>query len=178
MQIHQLYTQSVLRNFTYLIQLDDGSAIVIDPWEDESVNQRLKERGLTLTAIINTHEHWDHTQGNEALIAKHGCQVWAHANGEGKIPGLTRMLGANEIIDLEDDVQIKVLDTPGIPLLTFASCSVRAALLKQFLPVILCLMQGLATAVMAVMQRCFIVLFQSNSIPLMTALLCTLATNI
>ena len=113
MQIHQLYTKSVLRNFTYLIQLADGSAIVIDPWEDESVNQHLKEKGLTLMAIINTHEHWDHTQGNEALIAKHGCQVWAHANGEGKIPGLTRMLGANEIIDLEDDVQIKVLDTPG-----------------------------------------------------------------
>jgi len=86
MQIHQLYTQSVLRNFTYLIQLDDGNAIVIDPWEDESVNQRLKERGLTLTAIINTHEHWDHTQGNEALIAKHGCQVWAHANGEARYP--------------------------------------------------------------------------------------------
>ena len=113
MQIHQLYTKSVLRNFTYLIQLADGSAIVIDPWEDESVNQHLKEKGLTLMAIINTHEHWDHTQGNEALIAKHGCQVWAHANGEGKIPGLTRMLGVNEIIDLEDDVQIKVLDTPG-----------------------------------------------------------------
>ena len=113
MQIHQLYTKSVLRNFTYLIQLADGSAIVIDPWEDESINQHLKEKGLTLMTIINTHEHWDHTQGNEALIAKHGCQVWAHANGEGKIPGLTRMLGANEIIDLEDDVQIKVLDTPG-----------------------------------------------------------------
>ena len=113
MQIHQLYTKSVLRNFTYLIQLADGSAIVIDPWEDESISQHLKEKGLTLMAIINTHEHWDHTQGNEALIAKHGCQVWAHANGEGKIPGLTRMLGANEIIDLEDDVQIRVLDTPG-----------------------------------------------------------------
>ena len=77
MQIHQLYTKSVLRNFTYLIQLADGSAIVIDPWEDESINQHLKEKGLTLMAIINTHEHWDHTQGNEALIAKHGCQVWA-----------------------------------------------------------------------------------------------------
>ena len=55
MQIHQLYTQSVLRNFTYLIQLDDGSAIVIDPWEDESVNQRLKERGLTLTLLPSRH---------------------------------------------------------------------------------------------------------------------------
>jgi hydroxyacylglutathione hydrolase len=113
MQVHQLYTQSILRNFTYLIELADGSAIVIDPWEDEGVNRFLDDKGLTLMAIINTHEHWDHTQGNEALFTKHDCQVWAHANGEGKIPGLTRKLVANEIINLETGVQIKVLDTPG-----------------------------------------------------------------
>ena len=77
MQVHQLYTQSILRNFTYLIELADGSAIVIDPWEDEGVNRFLDDKGLTLMAIINTHEHWDHTQGNEALFTKHDCQVWA-----------------------------------------------------------------------------------------------------
>ena len=113
MQVHQLYTQSMLRNFTYLIELADRNAIVIDPWDDEGVNRFLDDNDLTLTAIINTHEHWDHTQGNEALIAKHDCQVWAHTNGEGKIPGLTRKLVANEIINLEVNVQIKVLDTPG-----------------------------------------------------------------
>ena len=113
MQVHQLYTQSTLRNFTYLIELADRNTIVIDPWDDEGVNRFLDDNDLTLTAIINTHEHWDHTQGNEALIAKHDCQVWAHTNGEGKIPGLTRKLVANEIINLEVNVQIKVLDTPG-----------------------------------------------------------------
>ena len=113
MQVHQLYTQSTLRNFTYLIELADRNTIVIDPWDDEGVNRFLGNNDLTLTAIINTHEHWDHTQGNEALIAKHDCQVWAHTNGEGKIPGLTRKLVANEIINLEVNVQIKVLDTPG-----------------------------------------------------------------
>ena len=113
MQIHQLYTQSVLRNFTYLIELGDGSAIVIDPWEEEGITKFLADKDLTLMAIINTHEHWDHTQGNNGLIARHGCEVWAHTNGEGKIPGLTRMLVAGEIINLESNVQIKVLDTPG-----------------------------------------------------------------
>jgi hydroxyacylglutathione hydrolase len=113
MQIHQLYTQNFLRNFTYLIELGNGNAIVIDPWQEEGITSLLADKDLTLMAIINTHEHWDHTQGNEALIARHGCEVWAHTNGEGKIPGLTRMLAANEIIDLEADVQIEVLDTPG-----------------------------------------------------------------
>ena len=113
MKIHQLYTQSFLRNFTYLMELNDGTAIVIDPWEAEIVNSVLSDNKLRLTTIINTHEHWDHTQGNEALISEHGCDVWAHENGHGKIPGLTRMLSAGEIIDLEAGSQLKVLNTPG-----------------------------------------------------------------
>ncbi len=68
MKIHQIYTQSFLRNFTYLIELDDHSAMVIDPWEEVVVNSLLAEKNLRLTSIINTHEHWDHTQGNEALV--------------------------------------------------------------------------------------------------------------
>ena len=113
MKTHQIYTHNILRNFTYLIELANGNAIVIDPWDGHAINSFLTDRDLSLIVIINTHEHWDHTQGNELLIAKHGCEVWAHANGKGKIPGLTRMLDASEIITLENDVQIKVLDTPG-----------------------------------------------------------------
>ena len=113
MKIHQIYTQSFLRNFTYLIELDDHSAMVIDPWEEVVVNSLLAEKNLRLTSIINTHEHWDHTQGNEALVTEHGCEVWAHENGQGKIPGLTRVLSTGEIIDLEPGVQLQVLNTPG-----------------------------------------------------------------
>ena len=71
------------------------------------------EKNLKLKAIINTHEHWDHIQGNPDLVSEHGCEVWAHSNGKGKIPGLSRMLLANELITLDEGVQLKVLDTPG-----------------------------------------------------------------
>ena len=113
MKIHQVYTQSALDNFTYVIELKDGSAIAIDPWDDAITNQLLKDKGLSLKAIINTHEHWDHIQGNEALVAQHDCEVWAHVNGEGKIPGLSRVLNADEQIALDEDIVLKVLDTPG-----------------------------------------------------------------
>ena len=61
MKIHQIYTQSFLRNFSYIIELEDRSAMVIDPWEAGVVNSLLAENNLRLTTIINTHEHWDHT---------------------------------------------------------------------------------------------------------------------
>ena len=113
MKIHQVYTQSALDNFTYVIELKDASAIAIDPWDDAITNQLLMDNGLSLKAIINTHEHWDHIQGNEALVAQHDCEVWAHVNGEGKIPGLSRVLNADEQIALDEDIVLKVLDTPG-----------------------------------------------------------------
>jgi len=77
------------------------------------VNDFLLNNKLSLIGIINTHEHWDHVQGNEALVNQHQCEVWAHSNGKGKIPGLSRMLTSNEKIELEKDTIIEVLDTPG-----------------------------------------------------------------
>ena len=113
MKIHQIFTANQLRNFNYIIELADNSAIVIDPWDASVVNQLLTELGLDLKVIINTHEHWDHIQGNEALLAEHNCEVWAHKNGDGKIPGLTRSLEAGERIALDSGVELEVLDTPG-----------------------------------------------------------------
>jgi len=113
MKIHQVYAYNELRNFTYIIELNDQTAIVIDPWDDKETDQLLESRNLSLKIIINTHEHWDHIQGNLALVKKHRCEVWAHENGEGKIPGLTRTLVADESIALDDEYEFLVLDTPG-----------------------------------------------------------------
>lgn len=113
MKIHQLYTDNQLRNFTYVIQLDNNSAIVVDPWDAQVINDFLSNHNLTLSTIINTHEHWDHTKGNSALVSQHECEVWAHNNGKGNIPGLSRLLSGHEKIPLESDAYIEVIDTPG-----------------------------------------------------------------
>ena len=113
MKIHQIYTHNQLRNFNYILELDNKSAIVIDPWDAAEIVKELEDKGLDLKAIINTHEHWDHTQGNKALVDKYACEVWAHANGEGKIPGLTKTLSADELIPLDSESKLLVLDTPG-----------------------------------------------------------------
>ncbi len=113
MKIHQFYTHNQLRNFTYILELTDNQAIVIDPWDADATNQYLLELGLTIKAIINTHEHWDHTQGNQTLVDQTACEVWAHKNGKGKIPGITRCLSHGEIIQLDQQSEIKIMDTPG-----------------------------------------------------------------
>ncbi len=113
MKINQLYTDNELRNFTYIIEFTDNTAMVVDPWSDTQVNQFLSEKHLKLKAIINTHEHWDHTKGNEKLVEQHGCEVWAHRIGIGKIPALSRLLNPGEKIQLADKTTLEIIDTPG-----------------------------------------------------------------
>jgi hydroxyacylglutathione hydrolase len=113
MKIHQIYTDNVLRNFTYIIELNNKSGYVIDPWDSKQSQKFLNKNNIKLHAIINTHEHWDHVQGNQELVDNYDCEVWAHKKGRGKIPGLSRLLQAEEKIQLSDNCTIEVLDTPG-----------------------------------------------------------------
>lgn len=111
MKIHQIYTFSYLRNFTYLLETNDGDFYCVDPWEAEEIIKRVPQGKLK--AVINTHEHGDHTRGNEDLVKMSGCEIWAHENAQGKIPGLTRPLSKGEVINFADNWSIEVLDTPG-----------------------------------------------------------------
>lgn len=56
----------------------ETEAVVIDPGGDPTVVLAyLKENGLTLTHILNTHLHFDHTAGNKALSEATGAPVLA-----------------------------------------------------------------------------------------------------
>lgn len=115
MHVHQIFTDNQLRNFNYVIEFgnEKDSAIIIDPWDAKALIEFIEDLQLNPIAIINTHEHWDHTQGNLELVERYQCEVWAHENGRGKIPGLTKSLSKDEHINLVGDVYLKVLDTPG-----------------------------------------------------------------
>ncbi|KAH6680369.1 hydroxyacylglutathione hydrolase [Halenospora varia] len=60
-------------NYAYLV-IDDKSkdAVIIDPANPEEVAPVLKEQissgKINLTAIVNTHHHWDHAGGNKKLL--------------------------------------------------------------------------------------------------------------
>jgi hydroxyacylglutathione hydrolase len=64
------------------------TAAVVDPGEVEPVQQRLKALGATLTAIFNTHHHWDHTGANMALLDQYPEAIVYGGEGDrGRIPG-------------------------------------------------------------------------------------------
>jgi hydroxyacylglutathione hydrolase len=114
MIVEQIWTANNYRNFNYLIACPEtGEALAIDPLDHEKCLARAKAKGWTITQILNTHEHRDHTGGNAAMVAATGAKVLAHANAKDKIPEQTQGLRAGDVIKIGKTVELESLDTPG-----------------------------------------------------------------
>jgi hydroxyacylglutathione hydrolase len=114
MLVKQIWTGNAYRNFNYLIACaETGEALAIDPLDHQKCLQAAKDEGWTITQILNTHEHHDHTGGNEALVRETGAKILAHKNAAGKIPGMSRGLSAGDVVKVGKTVELEALDTPG-----------------------------------------------------------------
>jgi hydroxyacylglutathione hydrolase len=112
--VKQIWTANAYRNFNYLIACgESGEALAIDPLDHEKCLRAAKNEGWTITQILNTHEHRDHTGGNDAMVEKTGAKVLAHGNARDKIAGIDRGLGAGDVVKVGKTVELEVLDTPG-----------------------------------------------------------------
>ena len=87
--------------------------MAIDPLDHEKCLGAAKARGWQITQVLNTHEHFDHIGGNEAVIAATGATLLAHANAKDAIPGIDRCLQAGDVIKIGNTVELEALDTPG-----------------------------------------------------------------
>jgi len=112
--VQQVWTGNAYRNFNYLIACaETGDALAVDPLDYGKCLAAAAERGWTITQILNTHEHHDHTGGNDAMVKKTGAKILAHKNAKDKIAGMTRGLGAGDVIKVGKTVELEALDTPG-----------------------------------------------------------------
>ena len=114
MIVEQIWTANAYRNFNYLIVCKEtGEALAIDPLDHAKCLATAKAKGWTITQILNTHEHGDHTGGNRQVVAATGAKVLAHANAKDRIPDMDRGLGAGDVIKVGKTVELECLDTPG-----------------------------------------------------------------
>ena len=92
---------------------ETGEALAIDPLDHEKCLAAAKEQGWEITQVLNTHEHFDHTGGNAALIRATGAKLLAHANAKDKIPDVDVGLSAGDVVSVGKTVELESLDTPG-----------------------------------------------------------------
>ena len=114
MIVERIWTANAYRNFNYLIACPEtGEALAIDPLDHEKTLATAKVKGWHITQILNTHEHHDHTGGNDAVVAATGARVIAHYQAGGRIAGMDRGVKAGDVIKVGKTVELECLDTPG-----------------------------------------------------------------
>ena len=114
MIVEQVWTGNAYRNFNYLIACPEtGDALAVDPLDYEKCLAAAREHDWTITQILNTHEHGDHTGGNKAMVKATGAKIIAHENAGSRIPNMDRGVGAGDIVNVGKSIELECLDTPG-----------------------------------------------------------------
>lgn len=102
-------------NYGYLIHEPGSSTtIAVDTPDAGAILQALDDRGWTLTHILNTHHHYDHTGGNLELKEKTGCIIIGPADEKGDIPGRDEAVRGGDCVTLAEGAMVAdVLDVGG-----------------------------------------------------------------
>lgn len=98
-------------NYLFLLHQGDETAVV-DPAVDDIILEVIGKRGWTLTHILNTHHHWDHTGANLSLKEKTGCSIIGPKGEQDNIPGIDKAVGGGDSIAV-GGAQAAVIDVPG-----------------------------------------------------------------
>jgi hydroxyacylglutathione hydrolase len=98
-------------NYIWVLH-DARHAVAVDPGDPAPLDAFLKAHGLTLTAILITHHHRDHTGGSAVLRRRHNCAV--HAPDNPAIATATHRVRGGDTIDIAAPaLHFEVLATPG-----------------------------------------------------------------
>lgn len=84
---------------------------VVDPGDAHPVLNHLKNNGLSLSGILITHHHWDHTNGITALLNAHPVPVYGAVNSA--CEAVTHRLEDTMTLELADGLRFKTLSIPG-----------------------------------------------------------------
>jgi hydroxyacylglutathione hydrolase len=109
-KVHQLEVGN-MQNFTYILEDEDnGEAVILDPsWNLDEIQQIITRNDLKVKYIVNTHHHFDHTLGNEAMKKFTNAQIIQH---ESSSLDHDVTVSDGQIIKFGNS-ELKVIHTPG-----------------------------------------------------------------
>jgi len=110
MKVHQIEVGN-MKNFTYILEDEDTSeSIIIDPsWNLDKLEEIITRNNLKIKYIVNTHHHFDHTLGNEAMVKSTGAKIIQHSKST-----LNHDISISDGKKIEfGNSELRVIHTPG-----------------------------------------------------------------
>ncbi|MDC0150504.1 hydroxyacylglutathione hydrolase [Candidatus Pelagibacter sp.] len=100
-------------NYSYLIiDETDQTACVVDPSEAKPIINFLKDKGINLKYILNTHHHHDHVGGNLELKKKYDCEIIGFKGDKDRIPEIDLLIENNQTWK-RNNFEAKIYHIPG-----------------------------------------------------------------
>jgi hydroxyacylglutathione hydrolase len=97
-------------NYIWCLVQPNRECVIVDPSEASPVFRYLEQHALTLTAILITHKHYDHTGGISELIKAWPVPVY----GSEQIPSVSVVMDRDRTITLTgSQLQFEVFLIPG-----------------------------------------------------------------
>ena len=100
-------------NYIWCIH-NGSSALVVDPGDASPVLHYLEQQKLTLSGILITHHHADHTGGILDLLRSVGSTIPVYGPAHHEIPGRTHVAMEGDQIEIAvPRISLKVFEVPG-----------------------------------------------------------------
>jgi hydroxyacylglutathione hydrolase len=110
LSIHQFGCLS--DNYGYLVRCDStGACTTIDTPDPRVILSEAEKLGWHVGEVWNTHHHYDHAGGNEAMSAA-GAKISAPASEADKIPAVDRLVSPGDTLKL-GEFEAQVIDVGG-----------------------------------------------------------------
>ena len=100
----------VMDNYSYIItDTNTGISAIIDPSETSPIIKKCDELGIKPQYILNTHHHFDHTDGNIELAQKYNAKIVCNIKDKHRIKGAEIFIEDGGKFELGDSVA-KIID--------------------------------------------------------------------
>ena len=114
LRVERFFVENSYQNYNHFICSSvTKKIVVIDPFDVDDILERLRKFKYELVAILLTHAHADHYRGAKDISEELSVPIYAHIDNYEQVPLMHVGLRGNEIISLSDDINLKVIDTPG-----------------------------------------------------------------
>lgn len=99
-------------NYVWLFRTSSHTLAAVDPGEASAVMHHLEDQDSTLSHILLTHHHHDHTGGVEKLKKRFNSVVIGPEKDQHRLPPLEIAVSEGQCLRLGEE-EVEVIETPG-----------------------------------------------------------------